>query len=75
MGEGRRQSFYAVEASTPVFRRLAEDHLLEPSSETTCRYTRTIALEPRAAARLATPINRAIFGTLFRDTRKHYGAC
>jgi hypothetical protein len=71
--EGRRQSFYALEVSIPLFRRLAEDYLVEPTSETSCRFTWTIAIEPKPAARLANPANRLLLGTLFRDTRKHYG--
>jgi hypothetical protein len=71
--EGRRKSFFVVQASAPLFRRFAEDYLVEPTSETSCRFTWTIALEPRPAARIANPGNRLLLGTLLRDTRKHYG--
>jgi hypothetical protein len=71
--EGRRQSFYVVEANLPLFRSLAEDYLVEPNSESACRFTWTIAIEPYAAVRPANPVNRLIFSTLFRDTRRHYG--
>jgi hypothetical protein len=71
--EGRQQSFFAVKASVPLFRRFAEDYLVEPTSKTSCRFTWTIAIEPRPAARIANPGNRLLFGTLFRDTRKFYG--
>lgn len=71
--EGRRQSFYALEANVPVFRRLAEDYLVEPTSETACRFTWTIAIEPRPLARPANSVNRLMLSTLFRDTRRHYG--
>ena len=71
--EGRRQSFYAVESSVPVFRRFAEDYLVEPTSDTACRFTWTIAIEPHPAARPANPANRLVLSTLFRDTRRHYG--
>jgi hypothetical protein len=71
--EGRRQSFFVVETSAPLFRRFAEDYLVEPTTESSCRFTWTIAIEPRAAARLANPANRLLLGTLFSDTRKHYG--
>jgi hypothetical protein len=33
----------------------------------------TIAIEPRPAARIANPAARLVLGTLFSDTRKHYG--
>jgi hypothetical protein len=71
--EGRRQSFYALESSLPLFRRFAEDYLVEPTSETACRFTWTIAIEPHAATRPANPVNRLLLSTLFRDTRRHYG--
>jgi polyketide cyclase/dehydrase/lipid transport protein len=71
--EGRRQSFYAVMASMPMFRRLAEDYLIEATSESACRLRWTIALEPRALARPANPANKLLLGSLFRDTRRHYG--
>jgi hypothetical protein len=69
--EGRRQSFYVYEASTPMFRRFAEDYLVEPASDNSCRFTWTVAAEPRAAAR--GPVNGMLIRTLFKDTRKHYG--
>jgi Polyketide cyclase / dehydrase and lipid transport len=71
--EGSRKSFYVEEASLPLFRRFAEDYLVEPTSETSCRFTWTIAAEPRMPARIADPGNRLLLGTLFRDTRRHYG--
>jgi hypothetical protein len=70
--EGRRKSFYVVDASVPLFRRFAEDYLVEPTSETSCRFTWTIAFEAQPAARIANPGNRRLLGTLLRDTRKHY---
>ena len=70
---GQRQSFYAVQASMPLFRRFAEDYLVEPTSDTSCRLTWTIAIESRPVARIADPGNWLLLGTLFRDTRKHYG--
>lgn len=71
--EGRRQSFFVVEASLPLFRRFAEDYLVEPTSESSCRFAWCIAIEPRPAVRIANPGNRLLLSTLFRDTRKHYG--
>jgi hypothetical protein len=71
--EGRRHSFYVVEASAPLFRRLAEDYLVEPTGAESCRFTWTIAVEPKALTRPTTPVNRAILKTLFTDTRDHYG--
>jgi len=70
--EGRRHSFHVLQASVPLFRRFAEDYLLEPTGETSCRLTWTIATEPRGLGRLANPANRLLLSTLFRDTRQHY---
>lgn len=70
--EGRRKSFCAVRSSGPLFRRFAEDYLVEPVSDDSSRMTWTIAFEPQPLARLATPINRRILSSLFRDTRRHY---
>ncbi len=71
--EGRRHSFYAEEASAPLFRRLGEDYLVEPVSEASCRFTWTIAVEPRPFAVVANPASRLLLKTLFTDTRRHYG--
>ena len=71
--EGRRKSFYLVEASAPLFTRLAEDYLVEPTGESACRFTWVIASEPAALARPGEPLNRRLLGTLFTDTRRHYG--
>lgn len=71
--EGRRKSFYALESSVPLFRRFAEDYLVEPTSETACRFTWTIAIEPHPAVRPFSFANRRLLSTIFRDTRRHYG--
>ena len=72
--EGRRKSFYVLESSAPLVRSLAEDYLVEPTSETSCRFTWTVAYAPRAVARLADPANRRILATLFADTRRYFAA-
>jgi hypothetical protein len=71
--EGRRHSFALVEASAPMFSRLAEDYLVEPEGPGSCVFTWTIAAEPRPLARIAAPVNRLLLRTLFSDTRRHYG--
>jgi hypothetical protein len=70
--EGRRQSFFVETANVPLFRSFAEDYLVEPMSETSCRLAWTIAIEPRGG-RITNPANRLLLRTLFSDTRKHYG--
>ena len=70
----RRQSFYADRTSLPMFRRFAEDYLVEETSPTTCRFTWTIALEPNPIGRTGKPLNTAIVKGLFKDTRRHFPA-
>jgi hypothetical protein len=72
--EGRRKSFYVVTASAPLFARFAEDYLVEPVSDASCRFTWTIAYESRPSMKLGRPLNDRLLRTLFTDTRKHYGA-
>ena len=71
--EGHRHSFYVLESSAPLFESLAEDYLVEPISETSSRFTWTIAAMPKLFARPGAPINRALLKTLFTDTARHYG--
>jgi polyketide cyclase/dehydrase/lipid transport protein len=72
--EGRRQSFGVERASLPGYRRFAEDYLVEPVSESSCRFTWTIAAELAPFARAAAPVNAMVARSLFRDTRKHFTA-
>lgn len=71
--EGRRHSFYVLESSAPLAKRFAEDYLVEPTGEGSCRFTWTIAFEPQPLAIPAVPVNKLLLRTLFSDTRDHYG--
>ncbi|MGH3737163.1 MAG: SRPBCC family protein [Micromonosporaceae bacterium] len=75
--EGGRQSFSVEQASLPAFRRFGEDYLLEPT-DTGCRFTWTFALEPGGLTGpigpLASPVNKLVFDSLARDTRRHFTA-
>lgn len=70
--EGRRKAFYVTRSNLPLFRRLAEDYVVEPDGDDACRFTWTIAVEPTLAGKAGTPINAAIFKSFFADTRKHF---
>jgi hypothetical protein len=72
--EGRRMSFYVVEASAPLFQRFAEDSLIEPTTDDSCRLTWTIAWEPKAAMKPGNAVNKRLLGTLFTDTQKYYAS-
>ncbi|MEV4420332.1 SRPBCC family protein [Patulibacter sp. NPDC049589] len=72
--EGHRHAFYVTSANLPLFKRLAEDYVVEPDGEDACRFTWTIALEPTTLGKPGGPLNKLIFGSLFSDTRKHFAA-
>jgi hypothetical protein len=72
--QGSRKSFYVSRATLPLFRRFAEDYLVEETSPTSCRFTWTVASEAPPAARPGSPLNALITRSLFRDTRRHFGA-
>jgi len=71
--EGRRHSFHVTETTSPLFKALAEDYLVEPRGADACRFTWTVAVELSALGRPGAPVNRALLKTLFTDTARHYG--
>lgn len=72
--EGRRKSFYVRQATLPLFRRFAEDYLVEDTSPTSCRFTWTVASEPTPLGRPGSGLGARITRSLFADTRRHFGA-
>jgi hypothetical protein len=72
--DGRRKSFYVSEATLPLFRRFAEDYLVEETSPSSCRFTWTVASEPSPVGRPGAPLNALAARRLFSDTRRHFGA-
>jgi polyketide cyclase/dehydrase/lipid transport protein len=72
--EGRRKAFVGERLNLPVLKHLAEDYVVEPVSDTSCRFTWTVAWEPTTAGRPGDPLNKAVFSSLFSDTRKYFGA-
>lgn len=71
--EGRQHSFYVVEMNAPLARRFAEDYLVEPTGESSCRFSWTIAFEPTPVGIPGVPVNKRLLRTLYTDTRDHYG--
>jgi len=71
--EGRRKSFYGVRTNLPVFRRLAEDYLVEKVGPNACRFTWTLAADPHPVARPLAFVNKRLAQSLFRDMRRHFG--
>jgi hypothetical protein len=72
--EGRRHAFYGTDANVPVFRRLAEDYLVEPDGPDRCRFTWTVAIEPTPLGRPGGAVNGVMFKRLFAETRRHFSA-
>lgn len=63
--EGRRFSFYALEANRPLLRRFAEDYLVEPDGDGS-RFTWTFALEGNRMSRASLKLTNAANALLFR---------
>jgi hypothetical protein len=72
--EGHRKAFCVVEATLPVFSRLAEDYVVEPLGPDRSRLTWTIAMEPKGIGKAGGPANALLVKSLFNDTRRHFGA-
>ncbi len=72
--EGRRMAFYVLESSSPLFKRFAEDYVVEPTGERSCTFTWTLAGEPTVVGKAGGPVNRLLLGSLLKDTRKHYAS-
>lgn len=72
--EGRRKVFVGAQCNLPLIKRIAEDYVIEPTGDASCRFTWTIAIEATAAGKPGAPMNAAIFKSFFKDTRKHYSA-
>lgn len=73
--EGRSQSFYVYESSMPLFRRFAEDYVVEPDGADTL-FTWTVAVEPKGAFALPfkviAPVMKAGFGRIPSDGQKYF---
>ena len=70
--EGRRHSFYAHRTNLPMFRRLAEDYLVEEVSANACRFTWTVASDPYPTSRPLAFVNKRMVQGLFRDVQRHF---
>lgn len=72
--DGARTAFVGTAANAPLYRRFAEDYVVEPTA-TGCRFTWTFAAEsrgPRAAAAVNDLAQRALFAGMARDVRRHF---
>jgi Polyketide cyclase / dehydrase and lipid transport len=75
--EGRRHSFCAYESTLPIFKRFAEDYVVEPDGADTL-FTWTVALEPTSALALPfkvlTPALRVASTRIFKGWQRHFAA-
>jgi hypothetical protein len=70
--DGRRKAFFVTSANLPLFKRLAEDYVVESTGTQSCTFTWTLAAEPTTLGKPGAPLNALIFKSLFSDTRKHF---
>lgn len=74
--EGRRTAFFVRSANVPLFRRFAEDYVVEPTGDG-CRFTWVFAVEPRGPRPLAAAnghVQSAMFAGMARDFKKRFPA-
>jgi hypothetical protein len=73
--EGTRKSFAAYESTLPLFKRFAEDYIVEPDGDDTL-FTWTVAIEPKDALALPfkviAPAVKAAFGRLPVDGQRYW---
>lgn len=73
--DGRRTAFTVERSNVPLFRRFAEDYVVEPTAGG-CRFTWVFAVEPRGPRPVAAAngaVQRALFAQLARDFGRHFG--
>ncbi|SEH71048.1 Carbon monoxide dehydrogenase subunit G [Mycolicibacterium rutilum] len=65
--DGRNHSFYVYESTLPVFKRFAEDYIVEPDGDHT-RFTWVVAIEPKnplaLPVKVLAPLLKAGFGRI-----------
>ncbi len=73
--ESRSNAFYVYEASLPLFKRFAEDYVVEPDGSETL-FTWTVAVEPKNAFRLPfkvlAPILKAGLGQIPSGGQRYF---
>lgn len=73
--EGHRKSFAVYESTLPIFKRFAEDYIVEPDGNDTL-FTWVLAIEPKNALALPmkvlAPAVRAAFGRIPRDGQRYW---
>src|SRR5262245_12401033 len=65
--QDRRFSFYLTAISLPLVHALAEDYLLEEVAPGRTRFTYSVAVEPRLAISMPSPITRPLIDAVLRN--------
>jgi len=75
--EGRGYSFYVEQCDRPLFRRFAENYVVEADGSGSL-FTWIIAIDPAPrlapVARFGRPVNRVAFGQVARSAKKYFAA-
>lgn len=73
--EGQGYSFYVTEINLPLFRKFAEDYVVEPDGDGT-RFLWTVAIQPKNALRLPftafAPLLKSGFGGMASAGEKYF---
>lgn len=73
--EGRQKSFYVYESTLPLFKRFAEDYIVEADGDH-ARFTWVVAIEPKNAmslpVKVLAPLLKAVFGRIPSDGQKYF---
>ena len=78
--EGSGYSFAVYEANVPIFKRFAEDYVVEPdgSDNQATLFTWTVAIEVKRAYSLPfkglSPVLKAAFGCMASDGQRYFAA-
>jgi hypothetical protein len=70
--EGRRLAVYVTAVRPPVYRRSAEDYLVEAVGVDRCRFTWTLAFDVTLLGKLNSPLSAPIIRRMFADTHRHF---
>ncbi len=70
--EGRRMAFFVTSVRPPVYRRSAEDYVVDPLGPDRCRFTWTLAFDLTLLGRLNSPLSSPIIKRMFTDTHRHF---
>jgi hypothetical protein len=73
--EGHSHAFYVYEATLPLFKRFAEDYIVEPDGAETC-FKWTLAIEPTNALRfplkVLAPVLKGAFGQIPSSGQRYF---